>query len=48
VFFAATGITDGPLLNGVQYEGNRAETHSLVLRADTGSRRVMYAEHVTT
>ena len=45
VFFAATGITDGPLLNGVHYQGDRAETHSLVLRADTGSRRVMYAEH---
>jgi fructose-1,6-bisphosphatase II len=48
VFFAATGITDGPLLTGVRYHGERAETHSLVLRADTGSRRVMYAEHVNT
>ena len=48
VFFAATGITDGPLLSGVQYQGDRAETHSLVLRADTGSRRVMYAEHAST
>jgi fructose-1,6-bisphosphatase II len=48
VFFAATGITDGPLLTGVHYHGERAETHSLVLRADTGSRRVMYAEHVST
>ncbi len=48
VFFAATGITDGPLLTGVRYHGARAETHSLILRADTGSRRVMYAEHVST
>ena len=48
VFFAATGITDGPLLTGVRYHGERAETHSLILRADTGSRRVMYAEHVST
>jgi fructose-1,6-bisphosphatase II len=47
VFFAATGITDGPLLSGVQYQGDRAETHSLVLRADTGSRRVISAEHST-
>jgi fructose-1,6-bisphosphatase II len=46
VFFAATGITDGPLLTGVRYHGERAETHSLILRADTGSRRVMHAEHV--
>ena len=45
VFFAATGITDGPLLNGVRYNGERAETHSLVLRADTGSRRTISAEH---
>ena len=47
VFFAATGITDGPLLTGVRYHGERAETQSLILRADTGSRRVMYAEHVS-
>ncbi|MBK9712116.1 MAG: class II fructose-bisphosphatase [Kouleothrix sp.] len=48
VFFAATGITDGPLLTGVRYQGDRAETHSLVLRADTRSRRVIYAEHAST
>jgi fructose-1,6-bisphosphatase II len=46
VFFSATGITDGPLLTGVRYHGERAETHSLVLRADTGSRRLIAAEHV--
>ena len=46
VFFSATGITDGPLLTGVRYHGDRAETHSLVLRADTGSRRMIAAEHV--
>jgi fructose-1,6-bisphosphatase II len=46
VFFAATGITDGPLLSGVRYQGNRAETQSMVLRCDTHSRRMMYAEHV--
>ena len=36
------------LLTGMRYHGERAETHSLILRADTGSRRVMYAEHVST
>ena len=46
VYFAATGITDGPLLDGVRYHGNRAETHSIVLRCDTGTRRVIEAEHV--
>lgn len=44
-FFAATGITDGPLLNGVRYHGRWAETQSLLLRAETGSRRFLHAEH---
>lgn len=46
IFFAATGITDGPLLAGVRYHGNRAETESLVLRGETGTRRVIHAEHL--
>ncbi len=46
VFFAATGITDGPLLSGVQYQGDRAETHSLLLRCETRTRRQIYAEHL--
>lgn len=46
IFFAATGITDGPLLSGVRYHGKRAETHSLILRGETGTRRLIYAEHV--
>ncbi len=46
IFFAATGITDGPLLSGVRYQGKRAETHSLILRGETGTRRLIYAEHV--
>lgn len=45
VFFAATGVTDGPLLSGVRYHGGRAETHSLILRGETGTRRLVYAEH---
>lgn len=46
VYFAATGITDGPLLTGVRYHGQRAETHSIVLRSETRTRRVIYAEHM--
>lgn len=46
VFFSATGITDGPLLEGVRYRGDHAQTQSLVLRSDTGSRRLIIAEHV--
>ncbi|RME83906.1 MAG: class II fructose-bisphosphatase [Caldilineae bacterium] len=46
IFFAATGVTDGPLLDGVRYRSGRAETHSLVLRAETGTRRLIRAEHL--
>lgn len=46
LFFAATGITDGPLLSGVRYQRDRAETHSLVLRCDTGTRRLIKTEHL--
>jgi fructose-1,6-bisphosphatase II len=46
IFFAATGITDGSLLPGVRYRGDRAQAHSLVLRCETNSRRTILAEHV--
>jgi len=46
VFFAATGITDNPLLNGVRYRGSYAETSSILLRAETGIRRIILAEHL--
>lgn len=46
IFFVATGITDGPLLKGVRYRGNLAETESLVLRCETGTRRIIHAEHL--
>jgi len=37
-FFAATGITDGDLLQGVRYRsGGGATTHSLVMRARSGN-----------
>jgi fructose-1,6-bisphosphatase II len=44
-FFVATGITDSPLLNGVRYHGPRAESNSIILRAETGIRRTIFAEH---
>ncbi|MBN1641779.1 MAG: fructose-bisphosphatase class II family protein [Anaerolineae bacterium] len=46
VFFAATGITDGPLLSGVRYRGNRATSNSMVLRGETRTRRIIHAEHL--
>jgi fructose-1,6-bisphosphatase II len=45
VFFVATGITDGELLRGVRYHGHGAETHSLVMRARSGTIRVIRSEH---
>ncbi len=45
VFFAATGITNGQLLQGVQYSAEGARTHSLVVRGLTGTVREIYALH---
>jgi fructose-1,6-bisphosphatase II len=45
VFFAITGITDGELLEGVHYLGNRVSTESLVMRSKSGTIRRMKAEH---
>lgn len=46
VFFAATGITAGSLLKGVIYHGEKAETNSLILRSETRTRRLIFAEHL--
>ena len=45
VFFAATGITDGELLKGVRYYGNRITTDTLVVRGLTGTVRQINATH---
>ena len=46
VFFAATGITDGELLDGVRFlEDNRCRTQSLVMRSYSGTIRYVEAEH---
>lgn len=39
IFFAATGITDSSLLSCVKYNGRLVETHSLLLRSETRTRR---------
>jgi fructose-1,6-bisphosphatase II len=44
-FFAATGVTDGELLRGVQYKGDIGTTHSVVMRAKTGTIRFMEGKH---
>ncbi|MCZ8524132.1 MULTISPECIES: class II fructose-bisphosphatase [Paenibacillus] len=46
VIFAATGITPGEILHGVRYlPGNRAETHSIVMRAKTRTIRFIQSNH---
>jgi fructose-1,6-bisphosphatase II len=48
VSFAATGITGGEFLDGVEYHGNGAVTHSVMMRSKTGSIRYMDAFHNLT
>jgi fructose-1,6-bisphosphatase II len=43
--FAATGVTDGELLKGVQYKGSRGITHSVVMRAQSGTVRFVDGTH---
>jgi fructose-1,6-bisphosphatase II len=46
VFFSATGVTDGDVLQGVRYQGDRgASTESLVMRSRSGTVRRVYARH---
>ena len=46
VFFAATGVTDGEFLRGVNFAGDeKAVTHSVIMRSKTGSIRYMTATH---
>jgi len=48
-FFAATGVTDGDVLQGVRYLGARAATtESLVMRSRSGTVRRIHARHDRT
>jgi len=47
-FFAATGITDGELLQGVRYHDLGAITQSLVMRSKSGTLRKIDASHPLT
>ena len=44
-FFAATGITNGLLLDGIQYYSHGARTDSLVIRGRTGTVRQIISRH---
>ncbi|MGG3888478.1 class II fructose-bisphosphatase [Metabacillus fastidiosus] len=43
--FAATGVTDGELLRGVQFKASRGSTHSIVMRAKSGTVRFIDGSH---
>lgn len=45
VFFAATGISGGTFLRGVEYVGTGAVTSSVAIRGKTGTIRYMEAHH---
>jgi fructose-1,6-bisphosphatase II / sedoheptulose-1,7-bisphosphatase len=43
--FAATGVTDGALLDGVRFRKDAIETETVVMRSITGTVRWIRAEH---
>jgi fructose-1,6-bisphosphatase II len=45
VLFVATGVSDSPLLKGVEVRGNTAITHSILLRSRSGTARYVTTEH---
>ena len=45
IFVAATGVTDGALLNGVRYTKDGAVTDSIVMRSRSGTVRRVEAWH---
>ncbi|MBK8008778.1 MAG: class II fructose-bisphosphatase [Rhizobiales bacterium] len=42
---AATGVTTGSMLRGVEFKGDRIFTHTVVMRSVTGTTRWIEAEH---
>lgn len=45
VMFVATGVTDGSLLEGVKFKSWGAQTHSIVMRSESGTIRNITADH---
>ncbi|MEK7633487.1 MAG: class II fructose-bisphosphatase [Patescibacteria group bacterium] len=43
--FTATGVIEGPLLNGVIFDKNKVITHSLVIRGTSGTIRYITTHH---
>ncbi len=44
-FVAATGVTTGSLLRGVDYHKDSVVTHSIVMRSRSGTVRMIEARH---
>ena len=45
IMFAATGISQSPLLKGVHVDGSIATTHSVLMRARSGTVRFIESHH---
>ncbi len=45
IIFCATGISDSPMLQGVRFEKHIAVTHSVVMRAKSGTMRYLTTHH---
>ena len=45
LMFSATGITDGELLPGIRFDGQKAKTYSLLMRTETKTVRYVEAIH---
>jgi fructose-1,6-bisphosphatase II len=45
IVFAATGVTDGDMLEGVRFSGAGAETHSMVMRVKTRTVRTIQTQY---
>lgn len=45
IFFCATGITDGEIMEGVRYTPDGPTTHSIVMRSRSGTIREVRSEH---
>ena len=48
IFFCATGITDGEIMEGVRYTRDGPTTHSIVMRSKSGTIRDVRSEHRLT
>lgn len=45
VMFAATGVTDGDMLKGVRFKGDKVATNTIVMRSSTGTIREIKTIH---